>query len=184
MASNVAGSFTWDWDERGASYCCGLECKEIWYFVGVEIWFDGVFGALKLFQTSHTYTKRERNNNFLSINHMVVNIFGTRREYSPERTRRVLQPPFWPNNISVSNLSPTMHICDLRMPNLKSASKQLQLITNTETMDILYHKTNTIGTMYYEIFTWNLFIYWCIYKIQIWTRILFSPRIMLCLVQC
>lgn len=37
---------------------------------------------------------------------------------TPESTRRVLQPPFCPNKISVSNLSPTMHICDFEMPNL------------------------------------------------------------------
>lgn len=37
---------------------------------------------------------------------------------TPESTRRVLQPPFCPNKISVSNLSPTIHICDFEMPNL------------------------------------------------------------------
>lgn len=39
-------------------------------------------------------------------------------EVTPERTRRVLQPPFCPNKMSVSNLSPTIHICDFEMPNL------------------------------------------------------------------
>lgn len=37
---------------------------------------------------------------------------------TPERTSRVLQPPFCPNKMSVSNLSPTIHICDFEMPNL------------------------------------------------------------------
>lgn len=41
-----------------------------------------------------------------------------RNWWKPERTRRVLQPPFWPNRISVSNRSPTMHIWDVVIPNL------------------------------------------------------------------
>jgi hypothetical protein len=34
-------------------------------------------------------------------------------EFWPDKTRRVLQPVFWPNNMSVSSLSPTMHILDV-----------------------------------------------------------------------
>lgn len=38
----------------------------------------------------------------------------------PERTSRVLQPAFWPNNISVSNLSPTIHILEQLILNLQT----------------------------------------------------------------
>uniref|UniRef100_A0A0A9BT42 Uncharacterized protein n=1 Tax=Arundo donax TaxID=35708 RepID=A0A0A9BT42_ARUDO len=42
----------------------------------------------------------------------------------PDKTRRVLQPVFWPNSMSVSSLSPTIHILDvsrLKLQQLKTA---------------------------------------------------------------
>lgn len=44
-------------------------------------------------------------------------IFYTRNGL-PERTSRVLHPPFWPKRMSVSSLSPTMQICVLLILNL------------------------------------------------------------------
>lgn len=37
----------------------------------------------------------------------------------PEKTRRVLHPAFCPNRISVSNLSPTIHIFEVEILNLQ-----------------------------------------------------------------
>jgi len=52
------------------------------------------------------------------INRVSVDRGTVYRLVIPERTSRVLQPPFCPNKMSVSNLSPTMHICDFWIPNL------------------------------------------------------------------
>lgn len=41
-----------------------------------------------------------------------------RENHLPENTRRVLQPAFFPNKISVSNLSPTIHILEQLIWNL------------------------------------------------------------------
>lgn len=48
----------------------------------------------------------------------------TRSIKIPERTRRVLQPPFCPNRTSVSKRSPTMHIWDVVIPNLPPKKKK------------------------------------------------------------
>lgn len=39
--------------------------------------------------------------------------------WKPERTSRVLQPEFRPKSMSVSNLSPTMHILEVEIRNLR-----------------------------------------------------------------
>lgn len=47
-----------------------------------------------------------------------------RKVFGPERTRRVLQPALCPNKISVSNLSPTIHILELSIWNLQAGERE------------------------------------------------------------
>lgn len=102
------------------SYSCSFQRKKIRNFVCVEIRLNGVAWALKHWQWGHTYLEE-----YAQLDYIIDTLkFEKKKQeklgsnYSPERARRVLQPPFCPNRISVSNLSPTMHICDLRIPNL------------------------------------------------------------------
>lgn len=99
---------------------CSFEGEEVRYLVGVEIWLDGVARILKHWQRGNTWDKNSIKKPQCNEKELLQHT--SRSCKLPERTKRVLQPPFCPKRISVSSLSPTMQICDFVILNLQSAS--------------------------------------------------------------
>ena len=106
--------------------CC-FEVEKIGKLICVEICLDRVVGALKRLQGSHT-CKRAELNAYADVKPAsACTRVRTEELMKPERTSRVLQPLFWPNRISVSNRSPTMHIWDVVIPNLSCRWRNVRI---------------------------------------------------------
>lgn len=79
---------------------------------------------------------------------------------APDRTRRVLQPPFCPKRISVSNLSPTMQIWDFEMPNLLSSEYRYGYVRRLKGSSSGNYKfTDQLKRGYQNCYTKNLLFF-------------------------
>lgn len=104
-------------------------CKNL---VGYDSKGLGVLTCLYNLQASSTYWYISQifDDGHLTLNWKHKNIKHKAKSYKicePERTSSVLHPAFCPNKMSVSNLSPTIHILDVGMLYLKSQIWKSQL---------------------------------------------------------